>query len=735
MKIKMKNFIKTVAFMLVVGMIISSFSACNSKSSDKRNFRSVKGKVPDSQSIAANDNYELLWDADGKATILNAKDKDCFWSDILYESFLEGSISSSGNSPISITVANTKTLEWDTVSSYSQMESNGNILAKKIENGIRVTYFFDSYKIAIPVEYLLKQDCLNIKIDTSMILEDGTDYKLVSISVAQNLCSVKNSAKDGALFVPAGSGALMKTAENADGAREYIGEVYGRDSARRNPLNLTDNEEIRLPVFGAYGDDKGIMGIIASGAASCWINAKAGDSRLGYSSVGAVFYVRGYDEYSYTYHGKYKGITTRVTEEMSNQKLSINYYPIFGNDANYNGMANKYRTYLIENKMLSAPKQYDVPYAVTLLGGTNITKSIFGIPKKEISVLTTFDQAASIISALDNTVGKKPYVRMYGFSDNGLRSGIIAGGKKYQKIYGNSKSIESLNKLCSDTKIFFDYDIVNFSKSGFGFLLNFDTARTAISYKAEHYPVDPLRVNDKNNVYYTVSRNKLLNASVKARKKAERYGIKSLSFSDLGSNAFSDKGYIAKSGIEEDVTGLIENCKKEKYDVAVADANLYAACSADAIFDVSDCYGDWDALDLSIPFYQMVFHSYKPLFSNSVNLSGNIDLAIAKSVAFGMGIGYTFAYRYEEQSNELNEYKIYGTIFDDNKDSVYDILVNKGYADIYSAVSSAELIEYHIDNGLSTSVFGNGKIVYVNQTNEVLNSPLGELAPYEFRLK
>ena len=731
MKKYINNFIRIVAFALVICMISVIFVGCGDNAVSN-SYRSLSGKILDSQILAKNENYELSWDVDGKATIFKSLNEDKYWSDILYDAFLEGSISANGNSPISITIANTKTLKWDTITSYSQLESSGNILTKKIENGIRVTYFFDNYKIAIPVEYTLKEDCLNVKIDSSTILEDGTDYKLVSITVAPNLCSVKNASENGALFIPSGCGALMYTAENSDGTREYTGEVYGRDAARRNPLNLVDSQDIHLPVFGVYGDNTGIMGIISSGAESCFIEAKAGDKRLGYSTIGTVFYVRGYDEFSYTYHGKYQGITTRINEEKSGQLLSVDYYPLYGEDANYNGFANKYRNYLINNGKLNVNKTQSSSYAITLLGGTNITTNVLGVPKKELVSLTTFSESSKIISELEESIGIKPYIRMYGYGDSGIRYGSILGGKNYQAVYGNKKDITNLVNLCSDTKLFFDYEIINFSKSGNGFSVNFDTAKTAISHKAEHFPVNPLRVNDEDNIYYTISRKNLDKAADKAVNKAQKYGINNLSFSSLGSTAYSDSGYISKFGIENDVSSIIANLTKDEHTIAVADGNLYAACSADVLFDVDIENGNWDSFDLEIPFYQMVFHSYKPMYTDSVNLSENIDIALSRSVAFGMGIGYTLTHNYVDNSDDFGEFQLYGTVYSDNKDLIYKTLVSKGYIQIYNAISSAELVKYNISEGLSSSLYSNGRIVYVNHTNKTINSPLGNLEPYDF---
>ncbi len=733
---KCKSVLKrAIAILLICLSVVPVFTGCTKNEVVNSSYRSLNGTLLDTQVLAENSEYELSWDKDGRTVILKSIKDDRYWSDILYDSFLEGSESANGNSPISITVANTKTLKWDTVTSYSQMDSKGNIVCKKLDNGIRVTYFFDAYKIAVPVDYTLENDKINITIDSSKILEDGTDYKLVSITVAPNLCSVKNDAENGSLFIPSGCGAIMYTAENSNGTREFVGEVYGRNASRRNPVNLTNSESIRLPVFGAYGDSSGIMGIIEDGAESCEISAKAGNSRLGYSTVGAVFYVRDYDEFSYMYYGNYNGITTRVNELISGQTLSVSYYPLYNEEADYNGIARKYRKYLIDKGELIKDGSSGSAYSVTMLGGTNITTSIFGIPNKKLIALTTFSQAENILEKLNNNIGIMPCVRMSAFSDNGVNVGSIAGGKQYSKVYGNKNDIKQLNNLCKDDNLFFDYDIVQFSKSGSGFSINFDTARTAIAYKAEHYPVSPLRVQDEKNVYYTISRKSLSEAADFAVKKAKKYEINSVCFSSLGSAAFSDTNYICKDNMDDDVSKIISNAKSNARKIGVADANVYAACAADVLFDTPIENGRWDSFDLEIPFYQMVFHSYKSMYSNAVNLTGDTNLATARVIAFGMGIGYTISNNYIDNSDDFGKYRLYGTVYGDNADNIYDVIVKKSYKDIYYDVCNSEFVSYQISkNGLSISNFSNGKSVYVNQSANAVMSPIGILQPYEFKI-
>jgi len=732
-----KQILRALAFVLVLCMVAVLFTGCGEDKNAANAYRSIAGADIESQVLASNSSAQLSWDLDGKAVVYKSLQNGAYWSDILYDSFLSGSSSANGNSPISITVVDTKTFKFDTITSYSQT-GKMNIVCKKIENGIRVAYFFDQYKIAIPIEYTLQPDgALKISIVTSNILEDGTDFKLQSIALTPYLCSLPNSAANGNIVVPTGTGALMSTALRTEGPRLYSAPIYGEDAARRSPTDNLDDEHVRLPVFGIYGGGKALMGIIDEGAGAVTLNAQAGNDRLGYSNVYPTFNVRGTDSFVYRYHGEYQGVRERLNENLSKDEMSVLYYPLYGDDANYIGMANKYRDYLNEKKLLTKSEVKGSPYGVTFYGGTIITESVLGIPNEKVVPLTTYSKASSIIKDLKDKTGTLPSVRLMGYGDNGISPGTIAGGKKYPSVYGSKKDLKSLMETAKDTAFFIDSDIVNFAKSGAGISKVSDPAKTAVMYNAEQYFVTPVRMIDGTSLHFAVQRSKLNDTAKIALKKAEKYGYTGISLSTLGTTSYSDYSddkYISKAGIEEDVKAIIDNTKKAGNTVAVAGGNSYAACAADMLFDVANNNGMYSAFDMEIPFYQLVFHSYKPMVSYAVNLEDNIDYAVAKSVAYGMGVGYSIIGDYIAESDDLGEYKLYGMLYEDNADMINDTIVTKGYDKIYSAIADSEIINYELTNGVSTTSYANGIKVYVNHTNSKKASPAGELAPYGFSM-
>ena len=729
---------RTFVWFLLLCLLLTC-SGCKKEISDTQGYRDVKGGVFESQTVASNSEYELYWENDPGSILLKSKKNGKIWSDILYDSYRDGSESINGNSPISITVADIYSLKWETIPSYSEMEDTGYRLCKKIKNGIRITYFFPKYKIAVPIAYTLNEDGVSVSVDTSQILETVDDYMLVSVSLASFMCSAENNDKN-YLFVPAGSGALMYTNEHAEGTRNYSGEVYGTDAARQEPEDFADDEPVRLPVFGAKNADTAMFGIITSGAGSAVIEAKAGNSKLGYSNVYPTFFVRGYDTFRFSSHGTGETIATRMTNNIHNQVATVRYYPLYDDKADYNGMAEKYREYLLDNKLLSKSTVAESPYSFSLYGGTTVTESAMGVPVDNLKSLTTFSQAYNIVKDAVAKNGIAPTTRLLYYGDKGILPGKVIGGASIPKIYGKGSELSRLKDFCSHngSALYYDFDILQFAKSGNGFSNNYDTAKTAIKRSVMHYNLSPIRLQLEDSFYYMLAGDKLELALSKAIKKAKKYEIDNISFSSLGYVGYSDysfEEYHLKSGITNFVKKAVREAQKNADLVATSAANAYSVC-VDTIFDSSLENGNYHAFDEMIPFYQMVFHSYKTLYSKPINIADDPGLMIARAASCGIGLGYDLTATYVDASNDLITNKLYGTLYDGVSQDIQDVLIKKGFANLYKKVADVKLVQYQLlDKGLTKSVFENGTVIYVNHSANAVDSSIGEMEAYGFVVK
>ncbi len=733
MKIKTRLFCAILSAVLVLG----TMTACSGKTDNTLPYDSDSTESISSQIVAKNSSYELSWDEDGKFVILKNIKTGKIWSTIPYDYYVEGGTSANVNSTLNISISNTENLKVDNINGYTEAYMNGRILCKPSNNGLTVTYYFDRYNISVPTTYTLIDDGVEISIDPKQISE-GTQYLLVSVTPAPFLCSAYNTDDNSYLFIPTGSGALMYARETVEGDKSYVGEMYGVDGARLLTEVPTDDEAIRMPVFGAKDSKDALVAIIGEGAESAEIEATGGNSRTGLSNVAAKFYLRAYDRIASGIQLLGYSDYTKVAQTLSQNPIRISYYPLADDNADYIGMAMRYKKYLYDNGLMSENRQSTVSYGVKFLGGINTQKLALGIPVSVLKAMTTFSQAKDITSDLLTVSEMVPQVLLSGFGDNGIAPGQIAGGYSFPKIFGGNAQRKELEEFCNQNKIslFTDFDLVRYSNSGKGFSYIFDSAKSASLRTVEKYPVEvPLRAYDKDNRYKMLKRSKLNSAADKLIKKAEKLEVSGIALSSLGSIAYSDYSdgkYFAKANMANDITKILNNIKKASYNTAVTSPNAYAAAAASVLYDVPVDNGDYLAFDESIPFYQMVFGGSKPLYSQSVNLSGNFDKQVMLSVASGSKLCFTLTENFDNEYLNNQTDKLYAIAFENNRQLIEETLAK--VEPFYEAITGAQITGYQkVSADVSKTVFDNGVVLYANHGVKQLESPVGQLEPYGFK--
>ena len=694
--------------------------------------------IIDSQIVASNPNLTLKWDSDAKCILLIDNKTGKVWSDINYDLYNDGSTSGNANSAVKINVADPVMLSWTTYDIYNSFDEGGSIDCKQIENGIKVTYYFKDANVSIPVNYVLNDSSLKVSIKGSEIKENSDSGQLVSISLAPFMCSTAAN-DDSYLFVPSGMGAIMNSSINPDGVRNWSGEVYGSDKARRVAEYYSDVEEVRLPVFGAKDGKNAIFAIIDNNAETAVINAETGNERMERSNVFAEFYFRGYDTYRYGSGAFGNSVFTRTSKSLFQGEVSISYYPLSENSADINGMAHLYKKILgVDAKKTSSEF---VAYALNILGGTKISQSTLGVPTEELVSLTTFDEASEIIEKAKKEIGINPVVKLSNFGDGGMLPTIIAGGKNFSNVYGGNKGYKSLVEYANDNNIdlFTNFDVVRYSKSGWGISTNSDSAKTPTRYNATQYKQNPIRNFVEELSYNLVSRDLLESVVDSVIEKEKKNNTSGLSFDTLTSYAYSDysnKEYYAKAGTSNQISTILNKVKKEDFKLGATAANDYSALMADAVFDAPSSTGDYNSLDFAVPFYQMIFGKTTPLYSTPLNKASNFERHLMYSAMSGMGISYEVINDLNINSNDLSTDKLYSLSFYDNVDEIKTILLEKDYAKFYNSVAGQGIKSYSIINReISKTVFENGVTVYANHSAFKVKSPVGELEAYGYAVE
>lgn len=714
-------------------MILFALTGCGA--AERKPPYSVEEQIPVFKTglVADNANLQLLWDNDRNCLFLRHKNSGKIWSSTPYSYYQnpegEGIGAVQLESQIIIDYIDSNGSGLKTLTSKSGALESGRVASAKIENGLEVTYYFDRIHIAVPVQYILRESCMEARILTDRILEG--EFKLYQIALLPYFASVKNGAVGDYLVVPSGSGALMKTDEGKRDKRIYSEEVFGRDPSAQTELKETNTEPIRLPVFGVKDGKTALCAIMGGGCESALLTAQAGDPDIGYSSAYPAFRLRGSDTVNIAYVGKTKSISQTFTDERLDAPfVSISYYPMSGEDADYAGMARLYRDSLEKSGGLASDAK-DTGLYINLLGGV-VAKSYFlGIPRDRVVPATTFDQARKIIEDIKSSTGLTPVVRLTGYGDSGLDVGKIGGGYLPNGRLGGGKGFQRLQEYCgrNGVPLILDFDILRFGRSGGGFSVNFDLAQAASNVPArQYYYSTALRDRDKKyGSYGLLARAKLSKAVKKLSQTAENWKLWGISLESLGSTAYSDysdRSFYLKAGMPGQASDILKELRKDGRKVAVTGANSYAAAQADYIIAAPSQSGKYTAFDGDIPFYQMVFRGYVPMSGAPVNLAANPESAFLKSVMTGSGLCFTLTESYDPSFAMSPHSALSASCYDDNRRMLADMA--KEASGLYGLLGSAKITGFREFAGqVYETRFDNGAAVYTNFSDEAVQTPAG----------
>lgn len=733
------RFSKRVYGALLSSLLILSLTACGAKEIAEFNIPK-QPKIAPSETVAESGKHELVWDDENFCVMLRNKETGYVWSTTPYSAYKEGETSSALNSNLSIEYYDLSDSSTQSDRSYTCV-SDGQATAKISKNTIKVEYYFSVAEVMVPVTFSLKNDALHIEVKAKEIVESGKTI-LSAISFAPYLCSTKNAEdKSGYLFVPTGSGALMYANTDVSGAgRLYSGEVYGTDASRFQ-LDVVGNEEaVTAPVFGVKtSDNNALMGIIENGAEAARIDAVAGNQRYGYSNVYASFLVRGYDEIEQIV-GSWRADSNAYAEKCSpTATYSVSYFPLTDENASYSGMARHYKKYLLDKKLLKKSNTEQKNYQLEFIGGLQVKKFFLGIPYYKVEALTSLGDAIKLTKSISKDTALSPSVVLTGYGESGIDIGSIAGGYSFANSLGGKKGLKEIEKYCKDNKIplFTNFNLTQYTKSGNGFNTMFDVSKSA---NLQAVAIEPLTVNirtpntEKEKV-------RLLKRSLisKAMDKLIRFtndDITGLALSNFGTLVYSDyteEATYMKDGTEEQIGGLIAKAQKAGHSILLQGANSYAAGIADSVSYVPLDNGGYNAFDVSVPFYQMIFSGYTPLYSTPVNYSSNVNDFVLQCVEFGTAPSFTISKNHNARLHESAAQYLYTTEYDGNKDEINNVV--KSTVDYYNAIKGATIVNHTIiENGLTETVYDNGIKVFVNysQTDKKIDGITVTAKAFEF---
>ncbi len=530
---------------------------------------------------------------------------------------------------------------------------------------------------------------------------------------------------DGYVFYPDGSGTLFEFNDlyktTGKPSVSWSGKVYGQDFAYYT-VSGQHQETIRVPVYGLvgttailpeaitkdgastdangkkyydlYASKTGYLAILEEGDALANLSVSFGATRHNYASVYTTYYPRPKDTYELSdsvsvsnnnewtvvadrkYAGNYRTKVILLSDRALGDAAVAadripSYYP-----AGWVGMATAYREYLEDKGIITRLTEADVkptlPLYLEMFGAIATTKQILSVPVDVKVPLTSFGDVKTIFGELKTAGISNINFKLTGFANGGMSS-TYPVKLKWEKSVGGDDGFRDLAAYAKQEGFGvypeFDFSYINNQKMFDGISLKGVGVKTVDNRYSSKQIYDAVYQQYDTNFNLCVATNAMEGLFEKFDKKLSQYiddekFLFGLSVSSLGSDLnsnFDGDNPINREDAKKDIANLFAAIEKSYGSVMTSGGNIYTVKYIDHLLSMPLKASNYRYETASVPFMAMVLHGYVNYTGEALNLSGDTQYNILKSIENGAALYYMLSYNTEnimllKKDEELSKY-------------------------------------------------------------------------------
>ncbi len=631
----------------------------------------------------------------------------------------------------------------------------GGLKTEKITDGVKFTLRMETQGYTIPYTVKLLDDgSLEARVIIDEIVEDKADQSssgaiLIDLSFLSHF-GAAGLDEDGYIIVPDGSGAVINFNNQKTLANTYKGQVYGRDYSVGQLRWPSKNEQVYLPMFSIVkkgeANDNALLVVAAEGDENAVVRASvAGQSTTSYNAAWFDFQLRTTD--SFFMAGKNSELVVYETGKIKTGDIAVRYYPMSAENLDYADVADKYRSYLInEMGVTQKATANDSPFYLTLYGGTMKQQSVLGIPVTMQTIATSYSQAETIVKELTDKGVKNLDVIYKDFNTSGVKgevnstmdySGKLGGKKDYNSLLGY---IVSNGGTLSPSFNFMEFYS---SGSGYSYMLNSSkqvTKAIAVQTPYEYAFGTATELLKPNwtilSPYYFSTVFEKMASSLK------KEGATSVSldqatyrlYSDFSRKTADGRMYYNRKDTAEIIADGMKKLKDNGISIIAQSANAYALPYVDRLTDIPLYSSNYDIFDYDIPFYEMVIHGLIPYTTKARNASSDAESLMLMSMVTGTPLHYEMMYNSPKDFEDSR----YDAYYYSKYNGWVDIAANeyKMYSDVVTGLSDKYITKYDVISTFEReSTFSDGTKIYIDIQNNILKVNGSVVDKHDYGLK
>lgn len=570
-----------------------------------------------------------------------------------------------------------------------------------IDQGVSAQVTFAEQGITVEMLLQLEADGVRVEVPFASIREENPTFRLGKVYLYPFLGATRGSTIPGYMFLPDGSGSLVRFTDVSRADNMFYGRYYGLDMGILAilPYNelLVPAAPITVPVFGMAHEDtqSAFISVVEKGAAYGEVQMHPSGIITNFNFLYNAFIYN--ETYFQATNRSGAGVTTLQRQPNAFDAV-VHYRFLTGDDANYVGMARSYQQYLIENGQLrrNHVSNPNIGIRLEFLGGDK-ERVLFW---NRFVSMTTIRQMSDILTGLDLPNADVIYYGWQPFGATSVPPTSLA-------LEGSLGSVDDIRALINQIEAIGGY---------FSFYLD---PQAALRDEPGYSPRTDLAMA-------------ITNIDLRGYK---RYATHYFTFNAL-QNRFSalsaDIANQVDAGLALDMTALYSDFRenhwldreasREAYRALFTEApvrltfyrpNDYLFGAAAAYYDIPITNNGYIYTSESVPFLQIVLAGFVPYYGNALNFSSNQQDDLLRHVEYGVYPSYFLTHEATAIMLNTPSSWIYTSSYDQWGDDI-----RQTYAwmnNLLAPVRGQEIVAHgQLANRVFATTYANGRRMIVN---------------------
>ncbi len=593
-----------------------------------------------------------------------------------------------------------------------------NIEVKRIANGLSASFDFTSLGFNITLVVKLENDRLVYSLPVDKIIQSG-QRGLVSIEVMP-FFGAADSSINGYMLYPDGSGAITRyenVKQRPASVKEYTWTIYSPEKVDLDQYMLREyNGEYNamLPVYGIKNGSNAMLAAVCKGAEETNIKVAPEGASVALNRIYFEFSYRHFYSFNLsniTVNGvsmSQRPIGTRADKDLIAEDREVMIFFLSDEKADYSGMANVYREYLLENNMIksSIDENDSIPLGIDLFMGIKKERMIFD---KFIS-MTTFSNAVAISDEFHNNGVDSMQVMLKGWAKGGYDTSSVNWPP--EKRLGGEAGLEKYADYAANNNITLflqsDFNLIS-AKSG-----KFSTDQDVVLHGSS------IPVSDKKQNLFFLNPAVVLKKVLSFLMESKKVGYEGIAMENIGALILHDYNRKNPSGRSQ-TTGkweeVLEAAQRENKLIAIEGGNQYVLPYADRLYNIPLKSSNYYITDEAVPFYQMVVHGLIPYSSVPGNLSSEFKLDKLRWVEYGCMPYFELTYQRSVNLRNTGYNLLFTSYYKDWSEIASDVY--KEFNIRLKGVWNAKIIKHEsIAENIYRVGYSNGTTIYINYDDE-----------------